>query len=829
MYLRIGSLALLCLIAAHLASADGMFEPSLEYARLHGGLGATSTEQKGVVIEAEEGRETLLIQTTYHGPAADFAWVIPVPGEPFDDDVFIASSAFIDHLLEHTAPIVRTHIATPGKRHDFAGYDYVAPPSDDGMWLSEATVTLHRRMEVGDYDVSVLSATGPEVLIDWLNEHGYSTPEDHADLLGHYVEKSWFFVALRALPAVVEERPVLHDVKPIGIEFATETLTYPLYISRASSREKTALTLIAMTREPVECAELARARVPLGEHGMGTSYARIRRETVERGAEPSAVLEYAGFRGIGNRGLHWREDDPPTDFLDLRALWTTRLWTILDRDEMVDLTFATAALRGDRLVIDRHGTLPGPGVPERIGLRLWPVAAVVFLVLAVGGIGASRIPRALLHVALILGAAAVMLSGGAEGPYDWVLLLTMLAAPINAVFAVARRRDPGEADRMRWWQIAVWTALAAGWVAVVRHMTSAAVWHSSAVPRSRALMILTPHDPDASPAQDTYTDPAGWGQLVTAHSSDAPPDLPLLLFMLWMALLLLEVVRGARHMTPRARGWAVMTFIIASAALVSITGPGMVGLPSALLVIIGNLWTAGTATVLIVMLVAWGTLKAMRRGGRIARREHAAIIISGLVVGALVGLAVSDFSTALRPFETAMVTSSLLLLTLALAPAVLFGLAWAALSSEGRLGQAARCFALTLLVLGAVLAVDRVSVWTPADAGTFVPRHSGVAELDSALVTLDHALRAFLEDTGSYPVTLEDLTGADAPEHALDSSGNVVAGPEDWAGPYLTRLPSDPLTRSRDMWVYEVTGSPMIDSGGLRITISRTDTPGPPF
>lgn len=594
---RIGSLAVVVLLCAQLAHTDGFFMAKLDYSRLFDNLGATSTEQKGIVIEAAEGRQALLIQTTYHGPAADFAWVIPVPGEPGDDDVFIASSHFIDGVLKRTVPIVRTHIETPPppertRETLMEAYDLSEPGADTSL----PTVTLHRRMEVGDYDVSVLSATGPEVLIDWLNEHGYATPEEHADLLGHYVDKAWYFVALRALRDVVEERPVLSDVKPIGIEFPTETLTYPLYISRGSSREQTALTLVALTREPVECENLAHVRIPLGEHGKGTSYARIRRETVGRHlGGPAAVLEYAGFGAAGAGALNWRDGEwPDPEQGDLRELWATRLWTIIGLDEMEDLTLIPAAVHGDRMVIERHGKLPEAATSETLrGMGMlhipaWSLAGVVFLALVIGGIGARRVPLPLLYAALPLGA-------------------------VGFVYAA-------------------------------------------------------------------------WAP---ALQSSALPSLPL----------------------------------VALAAII--------------------------------------------------------------------------------------------------------GFASMALSADGRLPQAVRGLVLTVLVLGAALSIAAVYRSFAVYAGKPDAGHNGLQELNSGLETLDKALQAFLEDTGSYPAALEDLTLLVAPHRAIDSSGNEVVVPETWNGPYLARLPVDPLTQSRDTWIYEVTGSPMIESGGLAITISRQDTPEP--
>ncbi len=533
MHIRIGVVAFAMLLAAQIALADGVFMPPEEsYGRLYGDLGAASTEQKGIIVEPAEGREVLLLQTTYHGPAAGFAWVVPVPGEPRENDVFIASSEFIGHVLDATAPIVSTHIDIPRPKND-TDAGLIAPPPPGEEAAEAETVTLHRRMDVGDYDVSVLSATGPNVLIEWLNENGYATPEGHADVFDHYVGNGWFFVALRVQPGVVEEKPVLNDVKPIGISFWCDELVYPLHISRGSSREKTALTLVTLSREPMECEQLQRARLPLGDHGTGTSYARIRRETIEAQTEPSAIVEYAGYRGVWEPHISWRDGaEENLTSADMRNLWATRLWTILDRDEMEDLSFARADVRGERVAIDRTGKLPGPPLLGRLLSPAWLVAGTILLLLVLYTIGVRRIQ------------------------------LPMLRAT------------------------------------------------------------------------------------------------------------------------------------------------------------------------------------------------------------------------------------------------------------------------LTLLLVGTGLSLGSLLLLSVAHAGSVGIRHSGLRELDRALTQLDDAILAFLEDAGCYPATLEDLTEMVPPQTGLDSSGNPVPVGGDWMGSRIKQLPTDPLTGRNDTWVYEVTGSPMIDSGGLAIELEMRETRG---
>jgi hypothetical protein len=780
MRMRIGSVAFAILITAGLAAADGCFVPPKEqFKRLYGDLGAASTEQKAVIIEAHEGREVLLLQTTYQGRASEFAWVVPVPGEPREDGVFTASSDFIESLLEGTAPKVTTYIqeAEASGKGMMEGA-MLAPPSDEAPG-GEPSVTVHHRMEVGDYDVSVLSATGPNVLVDWLNEHGYATPDDHADIFGHYVEKRWFFVAMRVLPRVVEEKPVLDDVKPIGIDFPTPELVYPLYISRASSREKTGMTLISLTREPAMCEELERAALPLKLHPPGTSYAEIRRAVIEQANRPAAVVEYAGYRE-GNRDLHWRDDrGPAEDVVAVRDLWATRLWTIIDREQMEDLTFGTADLRADRVKIIRRGEIPPPDIAET-GIPAWPVAGLLFLVLGAARIEGRRVPAPILSVALVSGGAVIyanVLPGALRGVA--VAFCLCMVVVVLALY-LAGKADRGR-ERIGAGRLITWTLLAAGWVAVADHLSSS---------RLTSLSLLD------------------WWQIALTGA--------------WIILLVVEITRACRRIGRKEHGRVALSGAVALLVFI-LAVPNSIG--SFHTRVLGPTWEAVLAGIVaagVVAGAAYVVLRVTRRKSDIALREHAAIAGATVVAGMITIWAYGGILIDVQAhwYYIAVTTR----LPLVIASAVLLGYVTAALSFDGEPGQAARIFALTLLVVGAALSVGRVAFSGPAHAGATVIRYSGVGDLDRALTRIDHALDAFREDTGCYPAALEDLASDQAPEYALDSSGNEAELPDGLSGSWITELPIDPLTGERNTWVYEVTGAPMVDSGGLTIDLRREPT-----
>ncbi len=783
MHIRIGAVAFVVLLAAQVALADGMFiEPADTYGRLYGDLGTASTEQKGIIIEPAEGREVLLLQTTYHGPAAGFAWVVPVPGEPRENDVFIASSEFIAHVLDTTEPIVNTHIDIP-RPPKMVGAE------DDGMMMeppgeaAAESVTLHRRMDVGDYDVSVLSATGPNVLVEWLNDNGYATPEGHADVFDHYVGKGWFFVALRVQPGVVEEKPVLNDVKPIGISFWCDDLVYPLHISRGSSREKTALTLVTLSREPMECEQLKRARLPLGDHGTGTSYARIRRETIEAQSEPSAIVEYAGYHGVWQPHISWRDGaEENLSSADMRNLWATRLWTILDRDEMEDLSFARADVRGERVTIDRTGKLPGPPWWQRVRASAWLVGGALFLLLGVLRIGARRIPLPLLYAALSIGAAAVCLPGLPRWLQPWMMILCLLATFLTVPIVAGCEKRPREDEPRYGMAVYLWTLLTMGWVAAAGMLAR-----------------------------------QGGGRWLAVTTG-----LPL--FLLLVAVMLVVFYVRPHRLDATAHLRALPAMLLAAGFLVYFS-PLRPHLPSSFESPIMDVWLMGGIAMAVLLLAAYVTLAVARRGRGIAGWEHIAIVVFGLAVGAIVVWVAGGELINVRWLGPSA-SRPIARVPLILAVSVLFGYAWASLRLEGGLGNAARTFALTLLLLGAGMSLGRVSLLTTAHAGSVSVRHSGLAELDRALTQLDDAILAFLEDAGCYPASLEDLTVAVPPESGVDSSGNKVPAGRDWLGSRIKQLPEDPLTGRSDTWVYEVTGSPMIDSGGLAIELSTRETRG---
>jgi hypothetical protein len=757
-------LAYVALIAAG-AWADGMFAGPSYTKRVAGTAGVASTEQKAVMIELPEGREALLLQTTYHGPADRFAWVIPVPGKPGQDDVFLAAPQFIDEFMDATRPQFDTRILDSARPFTmgFAGSKRAGPPSAGGT-LGEGgppggsppTVTVHERMTVGDYDVSVLSATGTTVLTDWLTRNGYRPPEGSEAVFRHYVEKQWYFVALRMQPGKVEQRPLLEDVAPIGIRFPTKQLVYPLYISRASSRPKTAMLLLLLSNTPLKCDQLAEARLPLRKwQRKGTCYASLRRKTVEK-AGLAAVCEYRGPEGFPYLDLYFRKDawHGPEGGWSPRTQWATRYWTILDREKMDDLTFSPSQDRRTvRLVVSRRGEIWYP-----LLTRLTATSQGLMWLFAFAGAGAFLLASWAANRGFAVTPGCV--TSMAIGTPVLVMLLLVLS-PLSAMLIAVC--SPLILLRMAWRPLGG---------------ESESLPRFSPLEMARGAFVAAGAGAFGHLAVSALVGGIGF---LTADGLGAR------VLALWRAETpaLWTVAAVALQLA-----WVIVALDLAKQALKG-GGPRAVWVP-----------------VLWVVLVAFiaPTLAGPALGGRIVEHLRA---VQGPPPTYQAAMAAAVFAITLVTFGALL----LLIAFLIVGP-----------STGPKARRVAQPMAQTLLVLVLLAAITTVVGMRAAHAGGGGFISTGTKQLDQSLRQLDDLLTRFRKANGCYPARLADLAGAKAPAEGLDSSGNRVpisrVAPPGGAQE-AEALPVDPLTGRGDRWVYEPTGSPMIDSGGYEIRIEQ--------
>jgi hypothetical protein len=166
--------------------------------------------------------EKIIFQIDYEGDAEDFAWVIPVPGYP---KLFSVEDEIFYELYQ------LTKITPPSNFGCGWGTGYPIPGEGDGG------VHIWEENQVGIYYTTTLSASDPNSLVEWLNDNGYAFPTEGQEILDYYVQKNWFFVAMKIQheETIKISEDYTGAIQPIGIMFFSDKMIYPLKISTLSA------------------------------------------------------------------------------------------------------------------------------------------------------------------------------------------------------------------------------------------------------------------------------------------------------------------------------------------------------------------------------------------------------------------------------------------------------------------------------------------------------------------------------------------------------------------------------------------------------------------
>jgi HEAT repeat protein len=207
--------------------------------------------QKAIIFH-DENREDLILQVKYEGPAEDFGWLIPVPGQP---EVRQGSMRPFYELSRLTQEHFGEGVMHRGMAEAQGGKEH-------------QDVKVIEVKTVGAYEVAVLSSTNPSALADWLAAHHFSFPKEKQSVLEQYIQKHWFFVAARINPegngfvvksgiaqpatisAATRKKLASGELHPIIISFPSEKCLFPLAISSVNGAPSE-ISLYVLSAEPL--------------------------------------------------------------------------------------------------------------------------------------------------------------------------------------------------------------------------------------------------------------------------------------------------------------------------------------------------------------------------------------------------------------------------------------------------------------------------------------------------------------------------------------------------------------------------------------------------
>lgn len=232
-------IALLALLAgAPQARADGGFMPPY-------GFDVYEPSQLALLRhDAATQTEDLIIHARFQGDARDFGWILPVPSLP---TLETADGMLFWECAQLSAPLYRRRGGI-GCIGEDATDSYARPTGD-----LDGGVTVYEEQALGIYRALTIGAGDASVLADSLEAWGYLHIENRERVLAalqFYVEKSWFFVALKTgIPAEDDPPPYGYwegGIDPVHLRFTSATPVYPLRISAMSATESSEVLIYAL-------------------------------------------------------------------------------------------------------------------------------------------------------------------------------------------------------------------------------------------------------------------------------------------------------------------------------------------------------------------------------------------------------------------------------------------------------------------------------------------------------------------------------------------------------------------------------------------------------
>jgi hypothetical protein len=299
-----------------------------------------------VVLTRDGEKTAITMANDYQGDAKEFAVVIPVPTFIERKQIGVVDMPTIDHLDAFTAPrLVEYHDDDPCAPKPPMP---VAMARGGGPGLAYAEdrasryrgVTVEATYDVGEYDVSILSARESDGLVNWLTDNGYRIPAGADAVLGSYIKQNMrFFVAKVNL-----DRMKLIGagyLRPLQVRYDTAKFMLPLRLGTVNADGPQDLIVYAITRNGrVETTNYRTVKLPTGvdvplyvKDEFGSFYKALFERAVKREEMRAVFVEYAWdlgwcdpcaakpmtFKELVELGARWIESDEDAPFAMRRA------------------------------------------------------------------------------------------------------------------------------------------------------------------------------------------------------------------------------------------------------------------------------------------------------------------------------------------------------------------------------------------------------------------------------------------------------------------------------------------------------------------------------
>jgi hypothetical protein len=263
-----------------------------------------------VVLTRDGNTTAITMASDYEGSPKEFAVVIPVPTFIERKQIGVVDMKTIDHLDAYTAPrLVEYHDEDPCAPQVAMVRRSGALPAPMALAMAPEGarykgVTVEANYDVGEYDVSILSAKESDGLTNWLTDYGYRIPNGAEAVLGSYIKQNMrFFVAKVNL-----DRMTLIGagyLRPLQVRYDTPKFMLPLRLGTVNANGPQDLIVYALTKNGrVEAANYRTVKLPSDidvplyvKSDFGTFYKAMFDHAVKREDMRAVFVEYAWDMG----------------------------------------------------------------------------------------------------------------------------------------------------------------------------------------------------------------------------------------------------------------------------------------------------------------------------------------------------------------------------------------------------------------------------------------------------------------------------------------------------------------------------------------------------
>jgi hypothetical protein len=201
-----------------------------------------NTESALIVWDAEHKVQHFIRKATFETTAHHFGFLVPTPTKP---ELTEAKDAIFSKLSSITAPPIPRSRGPRSSAGGMRPHTVAARPA----------VTVLETKQVAGFEASILAATDPKALNEWLGKHDYESGAELNDWLKPYIEQGWIITAFK----ISKSKTTVPTVgsTAVRMSFHTDRPFFP-YREPPPKAEEALVAEEAIARQPAEAQEIIR-------------------------------------------------------------------------------------------------------------------------------------------------------------------------------------------------------------------------------------------------------------------------------------------------------------------------------------------------------------------------------------------------------------------------------------------------------------------------------------------------------------------------------------------------------------------------------------------